>query len=108
MSDTNQNKQLLFSIGLARKAGKMSVGTDAVCDEIRKKNIQIVLCANDVSDNTRKKISDCCAYHQIRLHFCELTKYELGHAIGKPYAACIGITDENLSELISRNLLRKE
>jgi hypothetical protein len=28
----------------------------------------------------------------------------LGAAIGKSFAACIGITDANLSELISRNL----
>jgi ribosomal protein L7Ae-like RNA K-turn-binding protein len=33
-----------------------------------------------------------------------MTKDELGNAIGKPFAACIGITDANLSELISRNL----
>ena len=82
----------------------MAVGTDAVCDEIRKHKVFIAICANDVSDNTKKKISDCCTYYQIKLYFCELTKNDLGHAIGKPYAACIGITDENLSELISRNL----
>ncbi len=108
MSEATNYKQLLFSIGLARKAGKVIVGTDAVCDEIRKRKILIAICANDVSDNTRKKISDCCAYYHVTLHFCELTKNDLGHAIGKPFAACIGITDENLSELISRNLSRKE
>ena len=104
MNKPTNDKQLLFSIGLARKAGKMIVGTDAVCDEIRKNKVIIVLCAEDVSENTKKKISDCCAYYHIKLYFCPLTKDSLGHAIGKPYAACIGITDENLSELISRNL----
>ena len=98
-------KQLLFSIGLARKAGKIVVGTDAVCDEIRKKKIVTVLYANDISDNTKKKISDCCVYYQIPVYSCSLTKDELGHAIGKSFAACIGITDENLSLLINRNLI---
>lgn len=104
MSENNNLKQLRFSIGLARKAGKVVVGTDMVCDGIRKKKIVLALCAEDVSDNTKKKISDCCSYYKVRLSFCSMTKDELGNAIGKPFAACIGITDANLSELISRNL----
>ncbi len=104
MNENQNMKQLLFSIGLARKAGKVAVGTDAVCDEIRKNNIKLVISASDISDNTKKKISDCCTYYRIQLHFCELSKEALGHAIGKPFAACIGITDQNLSRLISRNI----
>ena len=104
MSENNNLKQLLFSIGLARKAGKVIVGTDMVCDEIRKSKIHLVLFANDVSDNTKKKITDCCTYYHVEIHSCELTKDELGRAIGKPFAACIGIADINLSTLISRNL----
>jgi len=97
-------KQILFSIGLAKKAGKVISGTDSVCDEIRKHKILLVLCACDVSENTKKKISDCCKYYQIKLHFCGIPKETLGKAIGKTFSACIGITDKNLSELISRNI----
>ena len=104
MNENNYLKQLLFSIGLARKAGKVTVGTDMVCDEIRKNKIYLVLAAKDVSDNTKKKITDCCAYYKVKLHVCDLTKEALGKAIGKPFAACIGISDANLSLLISRNL----
>ena len=97
-------EQLLFTIGLARKAGKTAVGTDAVCDEIRKKNILLVLYAADVSENTKKRITDCCTHYNINCHQASANKEELGAAIGKPFAACIGISDHNLSELISRNL----
>ena len=78
MNEDKNIKQLLFSIGLARKAGKLVSGTDFVCDAIRNKKIFLVVCSESVSDNTRKKISDCC----------------------------VGITDQNLSELISRNINR--
>ena len=97
-------EQLLFTIGLAKKAGKVTVGTDMVCDEIRKKKIYIVVYASDVSANTEKRILDCCSYYKVSCHKCEATKDELGAAIGKSFAACLGITDKNLSELISRNL----
>ena len=104
MNEDKNLKQLLFSIGLAKKAGKLISGTDSVCDEIRKNKILLVVCAENVSDNTKKKITDCCAYHQVKLHFCNLPKETLGKAIGKAFSACIGVTDKNLSELISRNI----
>lgn len=104
MNEDKNLKQLLFSVGLARKAGKLVSGTDSVCDEIRKNKIFLVLCSNDISDNTKKKISDCCTYYKAKLCFCEVSKEALGKSIGKPFSACVGITDKNLSELISRNL----
>ena len=97
-------KQLLFRIGLARRAGKLLVGTEMVCDGIRHGKIRIVVSAVDNSDNTKKRISDCCAYYKVPLYISEADKDALGRAIGKTHAACIGVTDENLSELISRNL----
>ena len=104
MNEDKNLKQLLFSVGLAKKAGKLISGTDFVCDGIRKKKIFLAVCAGDVSDNTRKKISDCCAYYNVKCHFIGASKDALGHVIGKPFAACVGITDKNLSELISRNI----
>ena len=104
MNEDKNLKQLLFSVGLAKKAGKVISGTDSVCDEIRKNKIFLVLCADDVSENTKKKISDCCKYYQIKLRFCEISKETLGKTIGKSFSACVGVTDKNLSELISRNL----
>ena len=106
MNEVKNLKQLLFSVGLARKAGKLVSGTDFVCDDIRKNKIFLVVCAGDVSDNTKKKISDCCTYRGVALHVTDISKEVLGHAIGKPFAACVGITDNNLSELISRNINR--
>lgn len=106
MNKDNNIKQLLFSIGLARKAGKLISGTDFVCDAIRKNKVLLVVCSNEISDNTKKKISDCCIYYHAALCFADVSKEALGNAIGKSFAACVGITDENLSELISRNINR--
>ncbi len=104
----NTNKtnaeQLLFTVGLARKAGKVTSGTEMVCGEIRKKKVFLVLYASDVSENTKKRITDCCRFYEVPCHICSADKTILGSAIGKDFAACVGITDENLSKLISRNL----
>lgn len=106
MNEDKNIKQLLFSIGLARKAGKLVSGTDFVCDAIRNKKIFLVVCSESVSDNTRKKISDCCTYYHTDLRFADVSKEALGKAIGKAFTACVGVADKNLSELISRNINR--
>lgn len=100
----SSKQQFLFTVGLARKAGKTVTGTDAVCDEIRKKKVYLVLYASDVSQNTEKRITDCCNYYSIPHHKVDVPKDELGSAIGKSFSACIGIMDQSLSELISRSL----
>ena len=100
----DKNHQLLFSIGLARKAGKLLSGTESVCDGIRGGKIRLVIASCDVSENTKKRISDCCTHYGVSLSIAPADKETLGSAIGKPFAACVGITDENLSKLISRNL----
>lgn len=106
MNEDKNIKQLLFSIGLARKAGKLISGTDFVCDAIRKNKIFLVVCSDSVSDNTKKKLSDCCTYYRVALYFADASKEALGNAIGKSFTACVGVTDQNLSELISRNINR--
>lgn len=104
MNESTDTKHMLFRIGLARKAGAVLAGTDLVCEGIRRGKVVTVISSHDVSDNTAKKISDCCRYYGVRMAVCGASKEELGAAIGKPYAACVGITDQNLSKLICRNL----
>ncbi len=100
----SKTEQLLFAVGLARKAGKMTVGTEMVCDEVRKKKAFVVLYASDISANTEKRITDCCRFYETPCFQCEATKDILGAAIGKSFAACIAVTDENLAKLIRCNL----
>lgn len=104
---TQNSSRLLSSIGLAKKAGKLVSGTEAVCDAIRRGGIFLVLFASDVSDNTKKRLSDCCRFYGIPLHDSAYPMETLGMAIGKTHAACVGITDEHFSKLIESNLINR-
>lgn len=99
-----KNERLASAVGLCRKAGKIAVGTDMVCDAIRAHRVLLVLASKLASDNTKKKISDCCAFYCVKLHFSEMSPEELGTAIGKGPTACVGITDENFKKLIENNI----
>lgn len=100
MNDSKK-KSLLFRIGLGRRAGKIIVGTDMVCDGIRDGKVLLVIEAAAVSENSKKRIENCASYYETQLvRLDDVNADELGKAIGKSAVACIGVADENIAKLI--------
>ncbi len=52
-------------IGLCRAAGGVACGTDAALGEVRRGRAKFVLIASDVSDRTRKQLTDKCKYYHV-------------------------------------------
>lgn len=76
-----KQKQLNL-LGLAQRASKLQSGEEIVLNEIRKGTAQLVLVANDSSENTKKKIEDKCRYYNVAL-FTDFTTVEMSQALGK-------------------------
>ena len=96
-------------IGIAKKAGRVTLGTDMICEALRAnakgRKIFSVFAASDVSDGTRKKLSDKCAFYETELVVTSLTAAELGASVGKSGAiAAIGITDEGLAAAVKKKI----
>ena len=106
MSD---EKNLLGVIGMCRGAGKAVIGTDMVCDFLRrsaekKKSTEeiemLVLEASDTSENTHKKISDKCIYYNVKHIRLRSTSEILGNAVGKRAVAAVAIADKNFCRAV--------
>ena len=102
-------KNLLGMIGICRRAGKTVIGTDMVCEHLRKrgkKSIEdekidiLVLEAADTSENTHKKLSDKCIFYNVKHIRLQLEGAALGKAVGKDYAAAIAVNDANMCRAI--------
>lgn len=52
--------KIVFALSLCRKAGALTMGFDAVKDSVNKGKAQLVLCAADISDGTRKRVTAFC------------------------------------------------
>lgn len=102
--ENRKTAKLLSLIGLARKAGKVTLGTEMVCDAVRDGSVKLVIASEKSSDNTKKRISNCAQYYGARLEYTDATPDEIGRAIGKRATACVGIGDENFIKLITGNL----
>lgn len=92
-------------IGLCMAAGGVSYGTDSVLGCVRSGKTKFVIIASDVSDRTRKQISDKCASYNVRLYTPSITCEELGLAIGKKSlcAAC-AFTGKGPAKMIAQLL----
>ena len=100
----NGEQRLRGMLGFAMRAGKVVIGTDAVCTAMRTKNPpKIVVVASDVSENTLKKISTKCEFYNIKSVQLNIGADELGDLLGKTYSpAALAITDDGFAEQIDR------
>ena len=91
-------------IGLAARAGKISAGTEIVTERIKAgKGVKLVLIASDVSENTLKKVVNCCEYYRTEKIQVQYTQDELSHAIGKSYlTSSVAIMDRNFADAIKK------
>lgn len=97
------NEKLLGMLGLAMRAGKLTAGTDRVCEEIKRnghagnyddgeengqnkkfhKNCGCVIVSSEASANTKKRITDACRHYSVNCYETDITLDELSFRIGK-------------------------
>ena len=106
MSENNRNPKLLGMLGLAARARKIVAGTEIVTEKIKSgKAVELVIIASDVSQNTHKKIVNCCDYYKKQYVVSGFTQDELSHAVGKQcLTSSVAIIDRNFAFAI-KNLV---
>lgn len=109
-SESLMNKsKLLGMLGLARKAGKISAGTEQVCLDMRSGKAKLVVVASDISEVTRKRILSKADFYHIRCYECDITMMELSDAIGKDFnAAAVSVKDVNFAQATENILTAKQ
>ncbi|WP_181348681.1 ribosomal L7Ae/L30e/S12e/Gadd45 family protein [Thalassobacillus sp. CUG 92003] len=86
----------LSLIGLAFRAGKCSLGEDAILNDIKNKRAKLVVIANDTGFRTAKKLKDKCSFYAIPCY--EVADREtLSASIGKTGRVAIAILDKGFA-----------
>lgn len=95
-----KNNKVYGMIGLAKRAGKATNGTEAVITKIRSFEAFLVIIAEDASDGTKKKLTDKCKSYETDYIFygnCE----ELGNSVGSDSCVAVAITDEGFAKAVT-------
>lgn len=100
--------KFLSAIGLARRAGALALGTEQVRDSAKKGLAKIIIVASDVSENTKKEITDTALFYKTDCIISHYTMAELSTAVGLMRStSSVAVTDENMTVLIKNSLNTK-
>lgn len=95
------NKKILGLIGLAARAREIAFGADSVETAIKKKQVYLIIIAEDSSQRTKDKFIKLSEEHNIPILIIGNID-ELSKSIGKSNKAIIGIKNINLSTQIQK------
>jgi ribosomal protein L7Ae-like RNA K-turn-binding protein len=94
-----KEQKLISLLGLAQKAGKIASGELAVEKTVRSGKAQLVILAEDSSENTKKAYRDMARYYSIPIYEL-LSKEQLGICIGKMNRAALSVMDAGFAKAI--------
>lgn len=97
------HKKALSLISLATKAGKVVSGEFATEKEVKTGYAELVIVAEDASDNTKKKFQNMCEFYEVPICIYS-DKETLGHTIGKDFRAMLAITDVGFANGVCKHL----
>ena len=97
-----QPDKLRGMLGLAKRAGRIVIGQDAVLDAVRKgAATPLALSAADASARTVKQLTDKCTTYGVPCRTLPLTSIEFGAALGKEAPiSTAAVTDRGFAEAI--------
>ena len=87
-------------IGLARRAGALSYGTEGSIKDLKTKKSKLIIMSSDISEKTKKEI--VFSNDDTDILFSDMTKEELGKIIGTRPTAVISLNDSNFKKGIYR------
>ena len=94
------DRKLLQLIGLCQRAGRLVSGETGVLNAIRSNEAELIIIAEDASDNTKKKFTNSVTFYQKQMVIVG-DKYELGRAIGKEERSILAVTDSGFAKKIA-------
>lgn len=84
-------------VGLAYRARKCSTGESIIVKDIQQRKVKLLLIANDIAEQTKKKFLDKCKTYEVP--YIEVDdRFTLAQAIGKSERVAIAILDEGFAK----------
>ena len=95
----NNDRSVIFALGLAQKAGKIASGDFAVKSALKGGEVKLLIIASDASDNSKKDIYYLAGLYSVKTIEI-LDREQLGMAIGKAKRTAIAVLDANFANMM--------
>lgn len=91
--------RVLSMLGLARRAGAVSIGAFMTEKQIQAGECKLLVMATDTAANNKKKFRGSASYYKVPLIEYS-TKEELSHALGRENVVVVGVNDANFAKAV--------
>ncbi len=98
------NNSYLGLLGLARRAGKLGNGDEAVKGACSRNLAKLLLVASDASDRTKATFKSIAESFELPCITVSETREEIGNALGKRPSAIVAVCDTGFSAAIAKKL----
>lgn len=104
---TDGRTHICGMLGFARRAGKLTIGTESVCLAMAKRGAMrpyLILVSHAASDGTKKKVATKGDYYGLPVRELPLDTEEIGHLLGKTTTpATLAVHDAHIAEELMRS-----
>lgn len=97
------NPKVATMIGFAKRSGNLANGFTAVSINMKKRKARLVMLAEDMSADSRRKITNLCQSTNTPF-YTHGTRDEIGHAIGREESTVIAILDKKFAKIVEDQL----
>ncbi len=98
-------EQLCGLLGMARRAGRLTTGYDAVAALVASGAVILVLTAADLSEKTEKELRFAAQDKRAEIQKIPLTKEEIGHSLGlKKPVGVLALEDKGFAAAVKKRL----
>lgn len=94
----------LAMLGFAQKAGKLAAGEAAVENFLKKNKIALLIVSEEASENRKAFWNQQAEFYNVPLAAVDITKMDLGWAIGSSPKTIIGIMDQNMANAVMKKI----
>ena len=83
-------------IGLSRRAGALSYGSEGCIKDLKKKKSKLIITSSDISEKTKKEL--IFAGNGTDIYTSDMTKDELGEIAGTKPTVVLSVKDDNFKK----------
>ncbi|MCQ4021979.1 MULTISPECIES: ribosomal L7Ae/L30e/S12e/Gadd45 family protein [unclassified Ruminococcus] len=91
------NDRFLSLLGLCRRAGKITIGSDPTIESVKKGEARLVLFAKNASANTRKNVLGAAIQSGVKVIDIDYDKEDISVSLGK-LCAVASVNDEGFAK----------
>jgi ribosomal protein L7Ae-like RNA K-turn-binding protein len=102
-STDDREQRALATLGLARRAGRVAIGTRAVQQALAAGELRAVLVAADAAPGARKRLRTVLSSDEVDV-LSVGSRTRLGRALGRDDLVVAGVTDEGFAALLAERL----